>query len=1223
MANYNRYVDNTRIVYFDDGSQGNLSLPGMLRVDNIEGNTYTLGPEFTISSLNVSADIVAPGTHYSLPAHNANTYDYEKLAQSWGFKENIRRWTDVALSATGQYQVACATNDKLYMSADYGDTWDPVDTLLNAAGLTISGVRNWACVAISESGAHATACVANGSLYTSADYGFTWMAVANPAAASWSHVAMSANGKHQVAVCNPGFIWISDDYGATWRQATTVSRKWTGVAMSAMGDKLYACATDDALYMSRDYGVTWTATTAQSPSSWVSVATSTDGMTVLAATRVTRDALNQQQDGYLYVSADYGDSWNERTIDAKHREWRNVTMSATGQFQIATAIGDFVFVSLDYGFTWINTLTSKAWTGASISKNAQYVTVCADNEYLYKSYIMTYFYGGVEASTVRTGAVYTPWLSTAYAETNMAIGSSISSITTRTHSMYADRAEMSTIYASTMTVATIDAMYIQVIMQSTTQISTTITLANEISVDLLKSKFQDAQHTEISTLFVENTSSLNMYISTLRADTSDLMSTSYASLRGLNLSTGLAQVGRLEVSEQIASSISSINTRGATSFHSSIVGNNMSTIRSQVGAMIGGTVNVLQLSTGIFTNGAAQISSVRANNMSTIGAQVGALLTSSITTHYMSSGLALFGPTSITSLTAVSASTIATRADTFVGNAASLSSISTGVFTASSITSRSLFANTAQLDAYLGTNAIVDAYTGRFMYVSTFSTIFASAENKMTAPNADFTQTVDANVVNINTLSTGQAFSDTHVIRMLSTVNVRIGNLSTTTANIGGILTTNGNVGIGTIAPSNYLHIQKGIFSRPANDTDGTSFGIHFGSADYIDQAKLLCVDRTTSGGAWSGELALYTGINGSSERMRISASGNVGIGTTAPSETLQVNGTVAFQEGTGNGRFRFASASGANYIQSGLNATTGSAASLVFTSMNAGAEWMRITNEGRVIIGGTATDTAFEVVNTNSGGDACRIRAGDASRYATLNFVNSAGTAASIGIAAANLPVNPGRFYIYSAGAERFTISTTGDTTITGNLRFNNTNTLSAANTLGAQETFLWPRSSDNAMYMNYGTGGLYVRNNASAIVITATDAGNVTFSQNLTVSQNAFVSGNLTVSGTITTSKPPSSPAFTNIVASGMLVVTDGNNNAKNCYGIATAVHNGSGAFNLTFATAQPDTNYIVIATAQSGRSIVVDTPTKSTSGFTVRAHVSDNKEFWNVDIGFVVYK
>jgi hypothetical protein len=55
------------------------------------------------------------------------------------------------------------------------------------------------------------------------------------------------------------------------------------------------------------------------------------------------------------------------------------------------------------------------------------------------------------------------------------------------------------------------------------------------------------------------------------------------------------------------------------------------------------------------------------------------------------------------------------------------------------------------------------------------------------------------------------------------------------------------------------------------------------------------------------------------------------------------------------------------------------------------------------------------------------------------------------------------------------------------------NTGLFAARNTAGTYEGFLWPRWSDNAMYMNYGTGGFYIRNNASAVAMYMTNAGNV----------------------------------------------------------------------------------------------------------------------------------
>jgi hypothetical protein len=103
---------------------------------------------------------------------------------------------------------------------------------------------------------------------------------------------------------------------------------------------------------------------------------------------------------------------------------------------------------------------------------------------------------------------------------------------------------------------------------------------------------------------------------------------------------------------------------------------------------------------------------------------------------------------------------------------------------------------------------------------------------------------------------------------------------------------SNGYVGLGTTAPTNFLHIQKGNYSVPANNTDGTTFGINFGSSNYADQAKILGVDRTNAGGVWGGELVMYTSYNGaaSTEKVRINAVGNVGISATHPRSGFQSN---------------------------------------------------------------------------------------------------------------------------------------------------------------------------------------------------------------------------------------------------------------------------------------------------------------------------------------------
>jgi hypothetical protein len=61
------------------------------------------------------------------------------------------------------------------------------------------------------------------------------------------------------------------------------------------------------------------------------------------------------------------------------------------------------------------------------------------------------------------------------------------------------------------------------------------------------------------------------------------------------------------------------------------------------------------------------------------------------------------------------------------------------------------------------------------------------------------------------------------------------------------------------------------------------------------------------------------------------------------------------------------------------------------------------------------------------------------------------------------------------------------------GAIAVDNQATLLARNSGGGYETFMWPRWSDNVMYINYGTGGFNIRNNGSATTMFMTNAGSV----------------------------------------------------------------------------------------------------------------------------------
>jgi len=133
----------------------------------------------------------------------------------------------------------------------------------------------------------------------------------------------------------------------------------------------------------------------------------------------------------------------------------------------------------------------------------------------------------------------------------------------------------------------------------------------------------------------------------------------------------------------------------------------------------------------------------------------------------------------------------------------------------------------------------------------------------------------------------------------------RILDLSTgSTSNASGtsvmVVQGDGKVGIGTSSPEQELSISAGmnIDQNNANSGSIASSALSFGS----NSGEGIASQRTSGGNQYG--LDFYTSYN---NRMSITNEGNVGIGTTSPSQTLEVNGTtktndIQITDGANNG---------------------------------------------------------------------------------------------------------------------------------------------------------------------------------------------------------------------------------------------------------------------------------------------------------------------------------
>ncbi len=197
---------------------------------------------------------------------------------------------------------------------------------------------------------------------------------------------------------------------------------------------------------------------------------------------------------------------------------------------------------------------------------------------------------------------------------------------------------------------------------------------------------------------------------------------------------------------------------------------------------------------------------------------------------------------------------------------------------------------------------------------------------------------------------------------------------------------TSQNVGIGTTSPSFASGSGLAVYGASAarlalkSNATGANNGLQMG----IDSSGLAFIEQRENN-------ALLFATN-ATERMRLDASGRLGIGLTNPVDTLQVNGGITVGSDTNlDNRSRF-------YESFGLTIDAGVTNGRAILFRTQGAERARIDSSGNLLVGTTSVASNAKVTVSFSGGSASSrgivMVSGSTANTAMIGFQNPNGYA-------------------------------------------------------------------------------------------------------------------------------------------------------------------------------------------------------------------------------------
>ena len=181
------------------------------------------------------------GDQLAAVVNNGNIYTSSNYGVTWTPRDLARSWKSICSSSVGDRLAAVDYGGNIYTSSNYGVTWTPRDL-----------ARSWQSICSNSVGDRLAAVVyggPDGRIYTSSNYGESW--TPRESARKWGSICSNAVGDRLAVIealydlggynsKTGGFIYTSHDYGNTWVQRTISRRDWTSICSNSAGDKFAA-----------------------------------------------------------------------------------------------------------------------------------------------------------------------------------------------------------------------------------------------------------------------------------------------------------------------------------------------------------------------------------------------------------------------------------------------------------------------------------------------------------------------------------------------------------------------------------------------------------------------------------------------------------------------------------------------------------------------------------------------------------------------------------------------------------------------------------------------------------------------------------------------------------------------------------------------------------------------------------------------------------------------